>query len=370
MFNSPHDYLIPLLEILAKGSKDAIPINDLVYLFQKNYRQRFSVVALSRTPSGKFFWQQHLNTAIKNALKAGWINCPQPRTYRLTEPGHEWLRKHQNATHLNIDEQRPTTEGKSRQISSKYTIPIKSLSRDEYFDCLDNELVSSLGSFFDKVPFSFIQRSNYLQIKLEEFRGCHYELIIRHAKHEIALHFESSPQASESRRSAFDQHLNDISQFLGVRVYSGGFGTRGWTQIRIEKEAEPLTKELCRKFSDLTCKFISSTYPILQKVYADKRRNRRVTSVTIGSRSDNSLYTIVDREVYIIHDYLQGRSALQPDDEKLCDWVNFCYNFELFVEAIEIFSLVYPDGVHPWYYERTKKLARLCALRAKNQKLG
>ncbi len=78
---------------------------------------------------------------------------------------------------------------------------------------------------------------------------------------------------------------------------------------------------------------------------------------------------ILSREIAYIRSYLSGQGSLQPSDEKLCDWVNFCYTFELYVEGVGIFSLVNPDAVHPWYYERTKKIARSCALRMKYQEL-
>ena len=80
-----------------------------------------------------------------------------------------------------------------------------------------------------------------------------------------------------------------------------------------------------------------------------------------------SMQSVLARQVEAIRAYLQGNSVLQPEDEKLCDWVNFCYTFELYVEGVEIFALVNPQAIHPWFYDRTKKIARLCALRVKNQ---
>jgi len=53
-----------------------------------------------------------------------------------------------------------------------------------------------------------------------------------------------------------------------------------------------------------------------------------------------------------------------PSDDVLCDWVHFCYDFGLFSEGQLLFSLVTAEQVNPWYYERTKKLARLCSMRS------
>jgi len=36
--------------------------------------------------------------------------------------------------------------------------------------------------------------------------------------------------------------------------------------------------------------------------------------------------------------------------------VQFCYDFGLYKEGQELFSLITPDQVNDWYYDRTKKL--------------
>lgn len=78
----------------------------------------------------------------------------------------------------------------------------------------------------------------------------------------------------------------------------------------------------------------------------------------------DGLDAILAREIGNIRAFLQGRSDYRPSDEKLCDWVNFCYTFELYAEAHELFTLVSPNGVNPWYFERTRKLARICGAKA------
>jgi hypothetical protein len=80
--------------------------------------------------------------------------------------------------------------------------------------------------------------------------------------------------------------------------------------------------------------------------------------------ADNSKSKILTREIANIQAYLDGHSSLQPSYEKLCDWVYFCYTFEMYPEGRDLFALISPNEVNPWYYERTKKLARLCELKA------
>ena len=75
-------------------------------------------------------------------------------------------------------------------------------------------------------------------------------------------------------------------------------------------------------------------------------------------------FKIFSREISSIQSYLHGNSPLQLSDEKLCDWVYFCYTFEMYTEGRDLFVLIDPNEVHSWYYERTRKLAKLCELRA------
>lgn len=75
----------------------------------------------------------------------------------------------------------------------------------------------------------------------------------------------------------------------------------------------------------------------------------------------------LDREILLIHSFLSGKSEQSPTSEKICDWVTLCYSLELFSEGKELFSCVDPVEVNDWYYERTRKMARLCTLHGSNQ---
>jgi len=75
-----------------------------------------------------------------------------------------------------------------------------------------------------------------------------------------------------------------------------------------------------------------------------------------------SAYAVLDAQVTAVRDFLNGRSS-RPSDERLCDWVNFCYEFGLFREGRDLFRLVDPSQVNLWYYERAKRLAKVCAMK-------
>ena len=77
-------------------------------------------------------------------------------------------------------------------------------------------------------------------------------------------------------------------------------------------------------------------------------------------------HAVLDREIAQVLSFLRGRSS-RPSDEKLCDWVHFCYNFGHFAEGRDLFRVVDPSQVHPWYYERTRRLARVCDMKARGQ---
>lgn len=73
---------------------------------------------------------------------------------------------------------------------------------------------------------------------------------------------------------------------------------------------------------------------------------------------------VLSAQVAEIRAFLSGRAEHRPSDEKLCDWVQFCYTFGLYVEGRDLFALVNEADVNPWYLERTRKLARICSLKA------
>jgi hypothetical protein len=73
-------------------------------------------------------------------------------------------------------------------------------------------------------------------------------------------------------------------------------------------------------------------------------------------------HAIIDSQIAAMRDFLNGRAG-RPSDERLCDWVHLCYEFELYREGQELFDLVDPTQVNPWYYERAKRLAKVCAMK-------
>ena len=82
-----------------------------------------------------------------------------------------------------------------------------------------------------------------------------------------------------------------------------------------------------------------------------------------NNRDNQNVHNILDQQIDQIKGYLRGRLA-PPSDELLCEWVHFCYTFQLYQEGAEIFKLINPTAVNPWPYERAKRLAKVCQMRA------
>ncbi|MBU0511573.1 MAG: hypothetical protein KKD28_13260 [Chloroflexi bacterium] len=117
-------------------------------------------------------------------------------------------------------------------------------------------------------------RSNRLQIFLDRITGSHYEICLRCSYHEIALHFESTPERSLARRQGFDPLLKYLSDTLGRRVRSGKHENRGWMRVWIECPKHPLTMELLDEYTELFAHFIMITFPKLEMIYQQEKAEK------------------------------------------------------------------------------------------------
>jgi hypothetical protein len=111
-------------------------------------------------------------------------------------------------------------------------------------------------------------------------------------------------------------------------------------------------------------RFIAATLPILEVIARDLSsavRRGRPAAETKQEDLTRQRAILAD-EIRAIRGFLAGNHSAAPSDEKLCDWVQFCYAFELFSEAASLFKLIRPEQVNSWPYERAKRLARACEL--------
>ena len=100
--------------------------------------------------------------------------------------------------------------------------------------------------------------------------------------------------------------------------------------------------------------------PVIKESSNKPHANRRNGE----GKNSESTHLLLDQEIVSIHGFLSGKSEQQPTNEKICDWVNLCYLIGLNTEGTELFNYVDASEVNEWYYERTKKIAKVCEKKA------
>jgi hypothetical protein len=302
--------------------------------------------------------------ARQRAVTLEFMDSPARGVWRLTDAGHRWITDHPDATRLS-DERTAHRGGK------RVEQPRKRIRRSQYenfFSEAQAFLESRLPAAAQTMAPEFKRGNNWLEIRLARFGGCYYELWLARGAHVISIQFASSRRRNEERRQAFEPHLETLTAELGHPIRAEAWGEAGRTRVWLELDASALTESLAERYADLTARFMSATWPILESIYADESARRQkpqtdATSVEMTGLGEH--HAILDREIQAIRAFLQGRTDHRPSDEKLCDWVQFCYTFELYAEGRDLFALVSGENTNSWYFERTRKVARICEMRAR-----
>ena len=367
MFKTIGDYLVPLIRLLdempARRSDAASVIKGFGWRYQREIPEKHRRTKRVRATQlyGDPIWEQYVRYARNRAVRFGLMDSPEKGFWELTEQGRRWLAENPDATRFDRRkkkraEARPRAQRRHRIGRDAYR---------EFFQEIQARVSELLTDSIQNEPHHFQARANFWQLIFDEFGGCHYQISLRRDYHEIAIHFESSRQASHARLHSFQPHIQELSEALGEPVQAGTMGPRGsWGRVWLERAPEPLNKALASAQAAQLARLVTATFPILQETA--RARATRHAEHGNGSRveSDNPAYHLLDREIETVSAFLQGRSDHRPTDEKICDWVNFCYAFEMYAQGAELFRLVARENVNEWYFERTRKLAKICALRA------
>jgi len=72
------------------------------------------------------------------------------------------------------------------------------------------------------------------------------------------------------------------------------------------------------------------------------------------------ILTIIKRTIRDINAFLSGELPSSPTAEKVCQWVDYCYLFEMYWEGSELFKKVSKESIPEELYKRTKKIADAC----------
>jgi hypothetical protein len=234
--------------------------------------------------------------------------------------------------------------------------------RDEFFQRVAERLPAQLEDAVSHGELKLFPRTNCMQVHYPEFTRSHYELRLARGFDEIAFHFEAGKNDNLARLAEIQPRVHKLSQALGHPFVAEAWGTQ-WARLAIEFESAPWTAEQAGAYASLLARFIETTFPLLRQAFAARppRRGRKAAT----HEGDNAeAYAILDQQINQIRRFLQGR-ADRPTDEVLCDWVQFCYTFQLFREATQLFDLIDPSAVDTWPYERARRLVRVCRIRAR-----
>jgi hypothetical protein len=197
-----------------------------------------------------------------------------------------------------------------------------------------------------------------VHVDFAAFSGCHYAVWVHAHTIEVGLHFQTSRKLNYARLEWFHPHREALSRALGEQVRAEKWGENA-ARIFYELSRPPLSATVAAEFAGRLIALIQGTLPLLREAFVSRTERPRIEA---HSETPTRAHVIIDTQIVTVRDFLNGRAA-RPSDERLCDWVHLCYEFELYREGRELFALVDPAQVNPWYYERTKRLAKVCAMK-------
>ena len=276
---------------------------------------------------------------------------------------------------------------------SKNPFRLKPNERDESFQKIKEFISEENPVFFHQAIFRFPNHENWFEVHFSNLIGF-YTLRLARQFDEFAYYFSAgsekvdmiiqriSPHQLElAERFGFplmiDQQYTKIWGRLGVEIpiieiprirFSHNLGVRGFGQLQNwvdhtgidqnqfwEKHDENIREAL---YALLLSDLIQATHDILGSFFQNDRKTKKNSS----NISMQPQLQFLNEKILAIHHVLDGSTAI-PSDEVICDWVHFCYEFGLFQEGQKLFSYITIDQVNSLYYERTKRIARLCSMR-------
>lgn len=81
--------------------------------------------------------------------------------------------------------------------------------------------------------------------------------------------------------------------------------------------------------------------------------------------SDDKILRSVHKHEREIKAFLDGKLPGDTGYEQICQWIHFCYLFEMYWEGKELFKMLSEDEIPEGLYNWAKKLAEACGLRVR-----
>jgi hypothetical protein len=240
--------------------------------------------------------------------------------------------------------------------------------RDEFLAQVASHLSTQLPAQASHGQIRPAPSRNYLIVVYAGLPRSHYELRLARGFDEVAFHLEGRRGDNMARLAVMAPHQEELTAALGHRVVAEPWGTN-WARLAIDLPSAQWTDGQAEEYASLLARFIDATFPAVRQAFSAARTRLRVQAKSQPAATppaDSAAHAVLDRQLAQIRSFLQGRAS-RPSDEALCDWVQFCYTFELFAEGAELFNLVVPSAVNDWLYGRTRRLAQVCRMRAQSR---
>jgi len=382
------DYRLALLWLMERI--ESAPRHEVRATFDRELCTIIPSEHRQLTDSGHIKWHAYASWARTSLIHMGLMASAGHGVWSITPAGKEWLLRNPQATsdHLAAFRRLVKREGvagamaqagiEAQQVGGvgkPIATPARGQRgasraerRDEFFAQISGLLTSQLPGDASHGEIRHYASNNHMAVIYREFPTSHYELRLARGFDEVAFHFEGKRELNLARLAHMEPHARELSAALGHDVVAEPWGPN-WARVAIDLPPAQWTTKKADEYATLLVRFIEATYPLLQNAFAavpSRRRSRARKKPISTAPSESQAHAILDQQLAQIRTFLQGRSA-RPSDEVLCDWVQFCYTFEMFDEGYELFKLVAPSAVNDWLYRRAKKLAQVCRIRAQNK---
>ena len=313
-FQTYADYEIPLLQVLATLPKGQGKAQDVVTEIERQFGPRIPPehrVPLENRPR-ELKWQSMVYWTRNTLVTRGLSDTPAFGIWRITDAGRVYLAQIGDSSPLSSSPPILATQAQPPDRTTALTLQGAgaTLTAEQVLDAARREIAQGLPPEALKSQ-SWVAEVDGQTVGLKWLFGLATGL----------SHADFEP--NDARRAL---------QRLGITVRRAESGVRGKAVAEVSTFAGKPGRP---------------------------HKETRVETLTPA-------HEIIDARIAAVRDFLSGR-ANRPSDERLCDWVHLCYELELYREGRDLFALIDPSQVNTWYYERAKRLARVCAMKAAGQ---
>ena len=324
-FKGQADYQVPVLRILAGFPWGKATAAQIMAALQRRYGDHIPVEhrqPLSSNPKVEK-WQTHVSFARLALIRRGLMDGSQRGLWTITQEGWQWVTLHPDAERIEPGTAPPPDRSKRRKRTGR--APKQRAS------------TAPSGSLAQLVTFQLNGRTYRLS----------GEDVLRRVRQALAA---GAPAAADDYRT------------WAVEIDGRRLNVRWVLELAVDQPRTSFNSPVARKLLRRLGIEPAAVQPATTVRKA--RPSPKPTNASPDAPDQTARHATLDREIAAIRNFLSGR-ADRPSDEKLCDWVYFCYTFGLYSEADRLFQVVNPAHVPDWYFARTKRVAQVCAQRAR-----